>query len=61
MTTKLLDHLLTRLRPHQTEFTTADRLDVLIRNNTIYRHKTMRINYTTYDMRCEQDSIKPRT
>jgi len=28
--------------------------------NTIYRHKVLRINYTTYDMRRTQDSLNPR-
>ncbi|KAI0056177.1 hypothetical protein BV25DRAFT_1814475, partial [Artomyces pyxidatus] len=27
----------------------------------IYRHKVLRINYTTYDLRCAQDSINPCT
>ena len=27
----------------------------------MYRHQTLRINYTTYDMRHAQDSINPRT
>jgi len=29
--------------------------------NTIYEHKFLRVNYTTYDLRREQDSINPRT
>lgn len=28
--------------------------------NRIYRHKVMRINYTTYDVRRAQDSVNPR-
>jgi hypothetical protein len=42
------------------DFTSADRRAVLITNNTIYRHKVLRINYTTYDLRRAQDSINPR-
>jgi len=30
-------------------------------NNRIYSHKVLRVNYTTYDMRREQDSLNPRT
>ena len=32
----------------------------MITNNTIYRHKVLRINYTTYDLRRAQDSLNPR-
>ncbi|CDO77605.1 hypothetical protein BN946_scf184936.g30, partial [Trametes cinnabarina] len=32
-----------------------------IENDRIYRHKVLRVNYTTYDMRREQDVINPRT
>ena len=58
---KLYDHLLTCIRPNQTEFSPEDRLNVIIRNNRIYQHKTMQIDYTTYDMCRDQDSINPRT
>jgi hypothetical protein len=30
-------------------------------NNRLYRHKAIRINYTTYDLRRSQDSLNPRT
>jgi hypothetical protein len=30
-------------------------------NNKLFRHKTFRINYTTYDLRCQQDSVNPQT
>ena len=30
-------------------------------NNHIYRHKVLRINYTTYDLHWVQDSLNPRT
>jgi hypothetical protein len=33
---------------------------VIIDNNIIYRHKVLRVNYTTYDMRRAQDSLNPR-
>jgi hypothetical protein len=34
---------------------------VIIENDTIYRHKVLRVNYTTYDLRRAQDSLNPRT
>ncbi|KAF9059830.1 hypothetical protein BDP27DRAFT_1222741, partial [Rhodocollybia butyracea] len=34
---------------------------LIIKGNKLYRHKVVRINYTTYDLRKEQDSINPRT
>jgi hypothetical protein len=63
---RLKDHLLGRLRGleydgDETEFTEQDRDSILIRNNRIYRHKTCRLNFTTYDMRRSQDSVNPRT
>lgn len=42
-------------------YTSHDRRSVVILNDQIYRHKVLRINYTTYDMRRDQDSINPRT
>ena len=29
-------------------------------NQTLFEHKTLRINYTTYDLRREQDTINPQ-
>ena len=37
--------------------TTSATLEIMY--NHIYRHKTMWVNYTTYDMWCEQDTINP--
>ena len=42
-------------------FTDHDRRKVLLHNNRIYCHKTLRINFTTYDCRRDQDTINPRT
>ena len=42
-------------------FTEADRASVTFIKNKIYQHKVLRVNYTTYDMRREQDSLNPRT
>ena len=43
------------------ELTAQDRNRVNVLRDTIYSHKVLRINYTTYDMRRDQDSINPRT
>jgi hypothetical protein len=64
---KLQDHLLSRIRGHefdgdtQMSFSDDERNSIRIRNNTIYRLSTVRINYTTYDMRREFDTINPKT
>jgi hypothetical protein len=42
------------------DFTASERRSVVIDNNIIYRHKVLRVNYTTYDMRRAQDSLNPR-
>ena len=34
---------------------------VLFKANKIYRHRLLRLNYTTYDLQRESDSINPRT
>jgi hypothetical protein len=63
---RLKDHLLGRLLGYpftgdETEFSDEDRNSVSLVNNKIFRHKVMRVNYTTYDMRRSQDSINART
>ncbi|KAI0065195.1 hypothetical protein BV25DRAFT_1913814 [Artomyces pyxidatus] len=61
----LYDHILERVRnvPFDAvpEFTDADRCEIQIVDNKIYAHATVRINYTTYDLRRAQDTINPRT
>ncbi|KAF7796319.1 hypothetical protein EIP86_007496 [Pleurotus ostreatoroseus] len=62
----LKDHLLSRLRGdtfdgEEHSFTSKDRRHLSIVGDRIYKHTTLRINYTTYDMRRSQDSINPRT
>ncbi|KAI0070813.1 hypothetical protein K474DRAFT_1776565 [Panus rudis PR-1116 ss-1] len=62
----LEDHILDRLSCHQYagddhHFTDEDRDSLRFRNNIIYEHSMLRINYTTYDMRRCQDTISPRT
>ncbi|KAJ7069202.1 hypothetical protein C8F01DRAFT_510286 [Mycena amicta] len=61
----LLDHLLGRLRQpdlaqESTPYTDLDRQEILIRNDRVYEHKIFRVNYTTYDVRRDQDSLNPR-
>ncbi|KAG1881244.1 hypothetical protein F4604DRAFT_1518137, partial [Suillus subluteus] len=51
---RLKDHILTRLLGHDDDseqaFTPAQRNSLIIVNNKIYRHKVLRVNYTTYDL-----------
>jgi hypothetical protein len=42
-------------------FSEAEYNAVNFENQRIYKHKVVRINYTTYDLRRGQDSINPRT
>ncbi|KAJ7218251.1 hypothetical protein B0H12DRAFT_1001581, partial [Mycena haematopus] len=63
---KLQEHLLSRLaHPDWTgdgnEFTPAQRFRLILKNERIYMHKIVRINYTTYDVRRGQDCLNPRT
>jgi len=62
----LKDHLLGRLLNKdydgdETIYSDADRNTVRIVDNWIYSAKVLRINYTTYDVRRDQDSMNPRT
>jgi hypothetical protein len=57
--------LLSRLLCHnydgdELDFSPSDRRNVILVKNTIYRHKVLRVNYTTYDLRRAQDSLNPR-
>jgi hypothetical protein len=61
----LKDHLLGRIKGISYEgdengFNAADRSTVHFTKNRIYHHKTVRINYTTYDLRHDQDSVNSR-
>ncbi|KZP03324.1 hypothetical protein FIBSPDRAFT_1055351 [Athelia psychrophila] len=63
---RLKGHLLSRLlqRPYtgdEDEFTADQLRQVCFKNNRLYRHKVIRVNYTTYDVRRAQDSLNPRT
>ncbi|KAJ7753919.1 hypothetical protein DFH07DRAFT_744109 [Mycena maculata] len=59
-------HLLNRLlnNPYdgdETKFSPQDLANVTIEREHLYSHQTMRINYTTYDLGHDQDTINPRT
>ncbi|KAG2336702.1 hypothetical protein BDR05DRAFT_896368 [Suillus weaverae] len=63
---RLKDHILARLLGHdydgdEVSFSSAQRSQLMLVNDRIYRHKVIRINYTTYDLRREQDSLNSRT
>jgi hypothetical protein len=63
---KLKNHLLGRLLGKEfdgdeTPFTATERRTITIVNDCIYRHKVLRVNYTSYDLRRGQDSLNPRT
>jgi hypothetical protein len=62
----LQDHLISRLigqeyNGDEHQYSREQRASVVFMKNRLYRHKVLRINYTTYDMRRDQDSINPRT
>jgi hypothetical protein len=61
---RLKDHLLTRLLGKEydgdeQEYTDTERNDVIIQDNRLYIHRTLRVNYTSYDLRRQQDIINP--
>ncbi|KAH9004426.1 hypothetical protein EDB84DRAFT_1573164 [Lactarius hengduanensis] len=63
---RLRDHLLACILHREYDgddspFSDAQRAEVQFRGRKLYQHKVLRINYTTYDLRREQDSINPRT
>lgn len=61
---KLKNHILERLldvSEDEREFSDEDRATITFLENKIFRHKVIRVNYTTYDMRRNQDSCNPRT
>lgn len=64
---KLRDHLLGQVRGHDFDgdthqsFSDDERNSIRIRNNTIYCLFTLCVNYTTYDMRRDFDTVNPKT
>ncbi|KAI0318229.1 hypothetical protein OF83DRAFT_48304 [Amylostereum chailletii] len=62
----LRDHVLARLLGQEYDgdehpFTDEQRETVIFVNDTLYQHRVLRINYTTYDLRRKQDTVNPRT
>lgn len=63
---KLKGHISSRLS-HPNEYvedepsSAEERGKIHFVNDRIYAHRTIQVNYTTYDMRLGQDSINPRT
>ena len=43
----------------ETTYTNVERAQIMIEKHHIFRHSTLRINYTTYDVRRDQDLIVP--
>ncbi|KAF8121257.1 hypothetical protein EV363DRAFT_1568842 [Boletus edulis] len=64
---RLKDHLLQQIHSgpgwdsKMIIFTDEARNDLIIVRNAMYEHKTLSINYTTYDLQREQDTINPQT
>jgi len=58
--------LLARLRKitydsDEHDFSDTDCDTILFTNNKIFEHSILQVNYTTYDLRHERDTINPRT
>ncbi|KAL6307409.1 hypothetical protein BKA93DRAFT_816023 [Sparassis latifolia] len=63
---KLKDHVLHSFHPRNLgegpqTWTDTDRDSVVIKDDRMYAHQTLTINYTTYDVRRAQDTINPST
>lgn len=58
----LKDHILDRLEPLEKSARVANERDsILFKRNRIYHHNIVRFNYTTYDVRRDQDVINTKT
>ncbi|KAI0701453.1 hypothetical protein C8T65DRAFT_579653, partial [Cerioporus squamosus] len=63
----LIDHLLRRFTEplgtldDQVDFSFAQQQAVQILDDRLYPHKALQLNYTTYDVRRDQDYVNPRT
>lgn len=63
---KLKGHLLSRLLGKEfdgdeEQYSQEELGNLQIVGNKLYSHKVLRVNYTTYDVRRDQDSMNPRT
>ncbi|KAF7299351.1 hypothetical protein MIND_00884300 [Mycena indigotica] len=63
---KLKSHLRRRLlnleyTGDDLQFTDDELINVVLEKDALYTHATMRVNYTTYDLKRDQDVLNPRT
>ncbi|KXN86458.1 hypothetical protein AN958_10073 [Leucoagaricus sp. SymC.cos] len=64
---KLKDHILGRIMDRtfngdmHEDFSDDDHNTIQFRDGKIFRHRTMRVNYTTYDIRRDYDILNPRS
>ncbi|KAJ7169185.1 hypothetical protein C8R43DRAFT_1121076 [Mycena crocata] len=63
---KLQEHLLSRLAHPDwigdgNEFTSGEHFKLTFASSRMYGHKILCVNYTSYDVRCGQDCLNPRT
>ncbi|EGO23834.1 hypothetical protein SERLADRAFT_439137 [Serpula lacrymans var. lacrymans S7.9] len=62
---KLKDHILAHLLSYDSmeppAFSDKERNSIMIDRNRLYRHKIIRVNYTTYNLRRARNSLNPRT
>ncbi|XP_006456998.1 hypothetical protein AGABI2DRAFT_47183, partial [Agaricus bisporus var. bisporus H97] len=58
---KLHGYILSQLLSADINITDELRRSLIVLNETIYLHNSIRVNFTTYDNRREQDLINPRT
>ncbi|KAG8945266.1 hypothetical protein FRC04_001106 [Tulasnella sp. 424] len=61
----LKNHIIGRLRSRpfdgeETDYGASERDNLVIKDNVLHQHAYLRINYTTYDVRRDQDIINPR-
>ncbi|THU86023.1 hypothetical protein K435DRAFT_805422 [Dendrothele bispora CBS 962.96] len=56
-----LKHYILNQLFNKDEFTEEEYAALTFENNRLYKHKVVRVNYTSYDLRRGQDSINPRT
>ncbi|KAL1703960.1 hypothetical protein EV121DRAFT_206777, partial [Schizophyllum commune] len=59
---KLKEHLLPRIRGTPDSgraYTAEERNSIIFLGNRIYKHKILRLNYTSYDVRRKQDFLNP--
>ncbi|KAG9089568.1 hypothetical protein FRC06_001484 [Ceratobasidium sp. 370] len=60
---KLKRHLLTQIQdvPASTSFTEAELAQLSVHRGRMYQHRTLRVNYTSYDVLRQQDTLNSKT